>query len=103
MQAKRAGRPRSERDRDIRKNFAIVEEPLERLRDEVARQDVHSRVDAAVRERLAETARRLVERLSPKTRLTDKLFVLNSPEELSPPGARPEEDETRAKTRRNSG
>jgi hypothetical protein len=36
MPAKRAGRPRSERDRDIRKNFAIVEEPLERLRDEVA-------------------------------------------------------------------
>jgi hypothetical protein len=53
-----------------------VEEPLERLRDEVARQDEHSHVDAAVRERiaevvlevenerLAETARRLVERLS---------------------------------------
>src|SRR2546423_12066955 len=73
MQTKRAGRPRSERDQDIRKNFAIVEEPLERLRDEVARQDEHSRVDAAVRERiaeaenerLAETARSPVERVSP--------------------------------------
>ena len=72
MLTKRARRPRSERDRDVSKNFAIVEEPLERLRDEVARQDEHSHVDAAVRERigeiifeeLAETARRLVERLS---------------------------------------
>jgi hypothetical protein len=54
-----------------------VEEPLERLRDEVACQDEHSHVDAAVRERIGEiileveneeheeTARRLLKRLSP--------------------------------------
>jgi hypothetical protein len=53
-----------------------MEEPLERLRDEVARQDEHSHVDAVVREQIAEvvlevenepleeTARRIVERLS---------------------------------------
>jgi hypothetical protein len=53
-----------------------VEERLKRLRDEVARQDEHSHVDAAVRDRIAElvleienesleeTARRIVERLS---------------------------------------
>jgi hypothetical protein len=55
-----------------------VEQPLEDLRDEVARQDEHSHADAAVRRRLAdfvlevenepldETARRIVERLSPE-------------------------------------
>lgn len=53
-----------------------MEEPLEGLRDEVARQDEHSQVDAAVRERIAEvvpeveneppeeTARRILGRLS---------------------------------------
>jgi hypothetical protein len=54
-----------------------VEGPLDRLRDEVARQDEHLHVDAAVRRLIAEivldveneppeeTARRIVERLSP--------------------------------------
>jgi hypothetical protein len=58
--------------------IAIVEEPLERLRDEVARQDEHSHVDPSVRWRIAEvvleienepleeTARRIVEGLSPE-------------------------------------
>ena len=53
-----------------------MEEPLQRLRDQVARQDEHSHVDAAVRQRIAEvvleieneslqeTAQRIVERLS---------------------------------------
>lgn len=53
-----------------------MEEPLERLRDEIARQDEHSHVEALVRELIAEvvlevenedfeeTARRVVERLS---------------------------------------
>ncbi len=53
-----------------------MEEPLQRLRDKVARQDEHSHVDAAVRQRIAEvvleieneslqeTAQRIVERLS---------------------------------------
>jgi hypothetical protein len=54
-----------------------VEKPLERLRDEFARQDEHSHVDGAVRRRIGELllevenesveemARRMVERLPP--------------------------------------
>jgi hypothetical protein len=57
-----------------------VEDPLQRLRDEVARQDEHSHVDAAVRKRIAEVlleaeherlneaARRIVHRLSTEER-----------------------------------
>lgn len=53
-----------------------MDDPIDRLRDEVARQDEHSHVDSAVRERigevvlevehepLEETARRIVGRLS---------------------------------------
>jgi hypothetical protein len=62
-----------------------MEEPFERLRDEVARQDEHSHVDAVVRERIAkvvlkvenepleETAGRIVERLSLEADLVELL------------------------------